>query len=279
MRLTAEDVTLGYGPAPVLSGLHFDVAEGEIMVVVGASGCGKTTLLRGLAGLLPPAGGRFLGDGAPITGTSPDRALVFQDDALLPWRSAQRNVELPLAIRGVPRRERASRAGHWLAQVGLAGQEGRLPRELSGGMRQRVQLARTLAGGPRAILMDEPFGALDAQTRATMQRLLIKVWNASPTTVVFVTHDVDEALFLGDRVGVLRPGGITDMITVPNPRDDAARAAPEVSGARAGILALLGPGAAGAATAPAPATTGTGTETGTGTGSAAEPVAATAGTR
>jgi NitT/TauT family transport system ATP-binding protein len=267
MRLGADDVALGYGPVPVVSGLRFEVTGGEILVIVGASGCGKTTLLRGLAGLLPPVCGRFLADGAPIAATSPDRALVFQDDALLPWRSAQRNVELPLAIRGLPRRERASRASHWLAQVGLAGQESRLPRELSGGMRQRVQLARTLAGGPRAILMDEPFGALDAQTRATMQRLLIKVWNASPTTVVFVTHDVDEALFLGDRVGVLGSGGITEMITVPNQRDPEARSAPEVAAVRARILALLGPG-----TVQTQATTEPTTQT------TAELMAATAGT-
>ena len=122
MRLTAHEVALGYGPAPVVSGLHLDVSEGEIMVVVGASGCGKTTLLRGLAGLLRPVGGRFLGDGAPITGTSPDRALVFQDDALLPWRSAQHNVELPLAIRGVPRRERGRRAQHCPARPTWASQ-------------------------------------------------------------------------------------------------------------------------------------------------------------
>jgi NitT/TauT family transport system ATP-binding protein len=242
LRLTAEDVTLGYGRAPVVRGLNFEVEEGEILVIVGSSGCGKTTLLRALAGLLPPAGGRLLADGAAIRGTSPDRALIFSGDALLPWRSTRRNVELPLAIRGVPRRERAIRAGHWLAQVGLAGQQDRLPHELSGGMRQRVQLARTLAGGPRAILMDEPFGALDAQTRATMQRLLITVWNASPTTVVFVTHDVDEALFLGDRVGVLGAGGLAAMITVPYKRDASARSAPEVAAARATILSLLGPG-------------------------------------
>ncbi|HEY2578510.1 MAG TPA: ABC transporter ATP-binding protein [Streptosporangiaceae bacterium] len=263
MHLSAQDVTLGYGTflagttpygtflagntpcgrAPVVRGLNFEVEGGEIFVIVGSSGCGKTTLLRGLAGLLPPASGRLLADGTAICATSPDRALVFQDDALLPWRSARRNVELPLAIRGVPRRERAGRAAHWLAQVGLAGQEDRLPRELSGGMRQRVQLARTLAGGPRAILMDEPFGALDAQTRATMQRLLITVWTASPTTVVFVTHDVDEALFLGDRVGVLGAGGLTAMITVPHKRDPGARSAPGVTAARKNILALLGEGA------------------------------------
>jgi NitT/TauT family transport system ATP-binding protein len=267
MRLTAQDVSLGYGRTPVVTGLDFEVTSDEIVVIVGASGCGKTTLLRGLAGLLPPSRGRFLADGAAITATSPDRALVFQDDALLPWRSARRNVELPLAIRGVPRRDRGLCAGHWLAEVGLAGQEDRLPRELSGGMRQRVQLARTLAGRPRAILMDEPFGALDAQTRATMQRLLIQVWTASPTTVVFVTHDVDEALFLGDRVGLLGPDGITKMITVPRTRDAAARSAPEVAAARATILGLLGAG------------TGPSGEPGTPGGPApAEPAVATAGT-
>jgi NitT/TauT family transport system ATP-binding protein len=158
----------------------------------------------------------------------------------------------------VPRRDRARQARHWLSQVGLADQEARLPHELSGGMRQRVQLARTLAGGPRAILMDEPFGALDAQTRATMQQLLITVWQASPTTVVFVTHDVDEALFLGDRIGVLGPAGLAAMITVPHRRDPQARAAPEVAAARASILALLGSPAPARQAGPRTVTAGTG---------------------
>jgi NitT/TauT family transport system ATP-binding protein len=258
VRLAADNVTLGYGQRTVLSGLDFDVADGEILVIVGSSGCGKTTLLRGLAGLLRPASGRLLAGGAAIAGTSPDRALIFQDDALLPWRTVRRNVELPLAIRGVPRRDRARQARHWLGQVGLADQEARLPHELSGGMRQRVQLARTLAGGPRAILMDEPFGALDAQTRATMQQLLITVWRASPTTVVFVTHDVDEALFLGDRIGVLGPAGLTAMISVPHRRDPQARTAPEVAAARASILALLGSPAPARQAGPRTVTAGTG---------------------
>jgi NitT/TauT family transport system ATP-binding protein len=224
--LSAEGVDLGYGGTRVLTGLDLEVRAGEILVVVGPSGCGKSTLLRAFAGLLPAAAGRLAASGAPITGTAPDRALVFQDDALLPWRTARRNVELPLTIRGVPRAARRAQARTWLARVGLAGQEDRLPRELSGGMRQRVQLARTLAGAPRAILMDEPFGALDAQTRTDMQRLLVDVWTSSPTTVVFVTHDVDEALVLGDRVAVLGPAGVTALIAVPNPRttpDSASR--------------------------------------------------------
>jgi NitT/TauT family transport system ATP-binding protein len=241
LRLRVDGVSLGYhGAEPVIRDLTLDVPPGEILVVVGASGCGKSTLLRALAGLLPVAAGAVAADGAPITGPSPDRALVFQDDALLPWRTARRNVELPLSIRRVARADRRARADSWLARVGLAGQEQRLPAHLSGGMRQRVQLARTLAGGPRAILMDEPFGALDAQTRAAMQRLLVDVLRSTPATVVFVTHDVDEALFIGDRVAVLGPTGVHTVVDVPQPRNPATRGTPVVRDARGTILAALG---------------------------------------
>ncbi len=163
--LRIENLSVHYGPRTVLSGIDLDVAENEILAVTGPSGCGKSTLLRTLAGLLPATSGRILSGGEPISGTSAERALVFQDDGLLPWRSVRRNVELPLAIRRVPRSRRRADAESWLAQVGLEGFENHLPRELSGGMRQRVQLARTLAGSPRVVLADEPFGALDAQTR------------------------------------------------------------------------------------------------------------------
>ncbi|GLH95977.1 ABC transporter ATP-binding protein [Phytohabitans aurantiacus] len=241
IALRAEGLSLGYDGAPVVSGVDLAIEPGELFAVAGASGCGKSTLLRAFAGLLPPRAGTLLAGDEPVRGTSPDRALVFQDDALLPWRTARRNVELPLAIRGVPRSERRARAAEWLARVGLAGQERRLPGQLSGGMRQRVQLARTLAGAPRAVLMDEPFGALDAQTRAAMQRLLIEVRDASPATVVFVTHDVDEALLLGDRVAVLAPDGVRDLVDVPHPRDVDARGAPEVAAARTRILTALEP--------------------------------------
>ncbi|WP_245667863.1 ABC transporter ATP-binding protein [Actinomadura macra] len=229
MSLRTEGVTLGYGGRVVVSGLNLAVAAGEVLVVVGPSGCGKSTLLRAFAGLLPAVSGRVLADGEPVTGTSADRALVFQDDALLPWRSARRNVELALSLRGVPRSKRRAAALQWLDRVGLGEAADRLPRELSGGMRQRVQLARTLAAAPRAVLMDEPFGALDAQTRAAMQRLLLDVLADTPATVVFVTHDVDEALLLGHRVVVLGAAGVTAEFPVPASRDLvlAALGAPE----------------------------------------------------
>ncbi|MFI0444914.1 ABC transporter ATP-binding protein [Actinomadura sp. 6N118] len=207
LSLHASGVTLAYDGTPVVTGLDLHVEAGEVLVIVGPSGCGKSTLLRAFAGLLKVQAGRVQAGDTPITGPSRDRALVFQDDALLPWRSARRNVELPLAVRGVPRARRRVEALSWLERVGLSGKEDRLPRELSGGMRQRVQLARTFAAEPRVILMDEPFGALDAQTRATMQRLLADVLADAPATVVFVTHDVDEALLLGDRIVVLGPDG------------------------------------------------------------------------
>jgi NitT/TauT family transport system ATP-binding protein len=226
--LSIQQLHVGYGRCSVLTDINLEIPAGEILVVVGPSGCGKSTLLRTLAGLLTPASGRILVDGRPIGGTSGERALVFQDDGLLPWRSVRRNVELPLAIRKVSKMERRVRAETWISQVGLAGYEDSLPRELSGGMRQRVQLARTLAGTPRVVLADEPFGALDAQTRVAMQRLLVDVWQQHPTTVVFVTHDVDEALFLGDRVAVLsKEGCLVTVIDSPAARivDADSRAA------------------------------------------------------
>ncbi|MEV8636029.1 ABC transporter ATP-binding protein [Streptosporangium sp. NPDC051023] len=222
-----EGAALGYGRDTVLRDVELDVAPGEVMVVVGASGSGKSTLLRALAGLLPAHEGRILAGGEPVTSPSADRAMVFQDDGLLPWRSVRRNVELPLGIRGVPRRERRRAAEEWIERVGLAKAADRLPRELSGGMRQRVQLARALVGAPRAVLMDEPFGALDAQTRAGMQRLLLDVLRDTAATVVFVTHDVDEALLLADRVAVLGRTGVRAVLEAPDDAgtDATARAA------------------------------------------------------
>ncbi|MBH0776438.1 ABC transporter ATP-binding protein [Nocardia bovistercoris] len=225
MRLRLHDIRIDYGGGAVIDGLDLEIAAGEILVLVGKSGCGKSTLLRAIAGLRAPSAGRILADDAPVAGPSADRALVFQDDALLPWRTARRNIELALSLRGIARAQRRATALRWVREIGLEGFADYLPRDLSGGMRQRVQLARSLAGSPRAVLMDEPFGALDTQTRATMQRLLIDTWRAHPTTIVFVTHDLDEALLLGDRIAVIGGGAVRDLVEVPAPRTPLDRAA------------------------------------------------------
>ncbi|MFC9875732.1 ABC transporter ATP-binding protein [Nocardia salmonicida] len=225
MRLDLESVRISYGRKTVVHDLDLTVAAGEILVLVGKSGCGKSTLLRAIAGLRKPAAGVIRADEDTVTGPSADRALVFQDDALLPWRTARANIDLALRLRGVSRTERAQRSQRWLDEVGLSGYADYLPRDLSGGMRQRVQLARSLAGSPRAVLMDEPFGALDSQTRAEMQRLLVETWRAHPTTIVFVTHDLDEALLLGDRIAVLGAGSLRAVVDVPDPREPVDRSA------------------------------------------------------
>jgi sulfonate transport system ATP-binding protein len=234
--LELDRVRLSYNGVAVIDELSLAVRPGEILVLTGPSGCGKTTVLRALAGLLAPDAGRVLADGAEVTGTSGDRGVVFQDNALLPWRSVRSNIELALRLRGEPRTTRTAQADRWIGELGLTGFGDYLPKNLSGGMRQRVQLARGLAGAPRAVMMDEPFGALDTQTRAAMQRLLIDSWRAHPTTIVFVTHDVDEALTLGDRIAVLGRAGhpLRAVVDVPRPRSD--RAHPEQ---RAEIIAAL----------------------------------------
>lgn len=221
LRLELDRIRLSYTGEPVVDELSLTVQPGEILVLTGPSGCGKSTVLRALAGLLKPDAGRVLADGEPVTTTSRDRGMVFQDSALLPWRTVRSNIELALQLRGVPRAGRRERAERWIDEVGLTGFADFLPKSLSGGMRQRVQLARGLAGAPRAVLMDEPFGALDAKTRNAMQHLLIDTWQAHPTTIVFVTHDVDEALALGDRVAVLGRAGrpLRALLDVPSPRD------------------------------------------------------------
>ncbi|MFH0518577.1 ABC transporter ATP-binding protein [Streptomyces sp. M41] len=239
-RLALHDAALGRRGAPVLDKVDLDVAPGEILTVVGSSGCGKSTLLRTLAGLLPLLSGGIMQDGRPLTAPSAERALVFQEDALLPWRTLRANVELPLAIKGLPRAECRTQAEAWLTRVGLTEQSRHLPHRVSGGQRQRAQLARALAGAPRAVLMDEPFGALDAQTRAGMQDLLVEVLRGTGATVVFVTHDVDEALFLGDRVALLGAGRLIAVRDVPRPRERAARDHPARIALRHEVLTSLG---------------------------------------
>ncbi|MFC9897054.1 ABC transporter ATP-binding protein [Nocardia sp. NPDC127579] len=238
LSLRLDRLRLSYGGAPIIAELSLEVRPGEILVLTGPSGCGKSTVLRAIAGLLRPDAGRVLADGGEVTGTDRDRAVVFQDNALLPWKTVRANIELALRLRGEPKPGRRALAERWIEEIGLTGFADYLPKNLSGGMRQRVQLARGLAGAPRAVMMDEPFGALDTQTRNTMQRLLIDTWRTHPTTVVFVTHDVDEALLLGDRVAVLGRAGrpLRALLEVPNPRTPGV----DRTAARAEIIAALG---------------------------------------
>ncbi|MFJ7070572.1 ABC transporter ATP-binding protein [Streptomyces sp. NPDC101115] len=227
-----------------LDGVDLTVGAGEFLAVVGPSGCGKSSLLDLLGGLSRPTSGRILLDGSPVTGPGLDRGIVFQQYALLPWRTAQGNVEFGLEAVGVPRRERAARAREFLDLVGLTGFEGRHPHELSGGMRQRVAIARSLAYDPAVLLMDEPFAALDAQTRESLQDELLRIWRATGKTVVFITHGIDEAVHLGQRVAVMtsRPGRIKEVVPVdlPAPADgDDPRSSPEFARYRHHVWSLL----------------------------------------
>jgi NitT/TauT family transport system ATP-binding protein len=188
---------------------HFsvEIEAGEFFCLLGPSGCGKTTVLKMLAGFEQPSAGQILMEGQPVTGASRDRGVVFQgDDSLYGWLSAIENVEFGLRMRGMGRAERRERAMRFLELVGLSGQQHKYPAELSGGMKQRIQIARALVNEPKMLLMDEPFAALDAQTRALMQEELARIWGATRTTVLFITHDIDEAVTLGTRIGVMRAG-------------------------------------------------------------------------
>ncbi len=200
--------------------VSLEVSEGEFVSIVGPSGCGKTTLLNIIAGFLPPSEGEILLDGRAVRGPGPDRGFVFQSFALFPWRTALENVTFGPKMRGVPREERLKIGREYLALVGLAGAEGRYPTELSGGMQQRVGVARALANSPDLLLMDEPFASVDAQTRMTLQEMLTRIWQERRPTILFVTHDVEEAVFLANRVIVLSsgPGRVVGELSVQLPR-------------------------------------------------------------
>ncbi|MDI4234076.1 ABC transporter ATP-binding protein [Bradyrhizobium sp. Arg237L] len=197
--------------------LHFAVAPGELVCVLGPSGCGKSTLLGALAGHLPVTRGQLTVDDQPILGPNPDRGIVFQQHTLFPWKRVRDNVAFGPKMRGVGKADRHGAADEILRLVGLGGFERFYPSQLSGGMQQRVEIARVLINQPRVLLMDEPFGALDAQTRSMMQEVLLDIWTKIPTTTVFVTHDIEEALFLADRVVVMsaRPGRVIEDIVLP----------------------------------------------------------------
>ncbi|MCJ8142621.1 ABC transporter ATP-binding protein [Ancylobacter sp. A5.8] len=207
-------------PSWALLNVSLDVRPGEFLCAIGPSGCGKTTLLNMMAGFIQPTRGALLFNGAPIAGPGPGQGVVFQDYALFPWLTAQRNVEFGLQMRGVGKAERRDRARKSLDMVGLLAAADRYPFELSGGMRQRVAVARALVNEPRILLMDEPFAAVDALTRVTLQTELLRIWQEIGFTVFFITHNIEESVFLGDRIVVMasRPGRIEAIIDNPLPR-------------------------------------------------------------
>ncbi|MBO9535241.1 ABC transporter ATP-binding protein [Herbaspirillum sp.] len=243
-RLTIE---LGAGRRrfAALQEVSLDIAPGEFVCVLGPSGCGKSTLLGALAGHLASGAGQVRVDGAAVSGPHPERGLVFQHHTLFPWQRVIDNVAFGLKMKGIPRAQRHEKARELLELVGLAGFEHSYPAQLSGGMQQRVEIARVLINHPRLMLMDEPFGALDAQTRLKMQELLLDVWSRIPTTILFITHDIDEALFLADRILVMspRPGRIIEELRIdfPRPREAGLVTSPRFIELKRHCLALLHP--------------------------------------
>lgn len=224
---------------------HIDltVADREFVVLVGPSGCGKSTLLNIIGGLEQATSGSVLIEGKPVTGPGADRGMVFQGYSLFPWLTVQKNVEFGLKMQGVSVPERARIAAEYIRLVGLSGFEQSLPSQLSGGMKQRAAIARTLATKPEVLLMDEPFGALDAQTRVVMQELLAQISRETGTTILFITHDIDEAILLADRIYVMsrRPGTVRAMLPVslPGPRSHNTLVEPEFLAVKKQIMEML----------------------------------------
>ena len=214
-----------------LQPVDFEVRDNDFVTILGPSGCGKSTLLRIVAGLDHATSGRVLLDGVPVEGPGADRGMVFQSYTLFPWLTIEQNIRFGLRERGMPEAQQKERAAYFIAKVGLRGFEQHFPKQLSGGMQQRTAIARALANDPKILLMDEPFGALDNQTRVLMQELLLGIWEAERKTVLFVTHDIDEAIFMANRVAVFsaRPGRIKTELAVdlPHPRHYTIKTSPE----------------------------------------------------
>jgi len=240
MALVANNLLKKFDDFTAIEDASFVVEDGEFVCILGPSGCGKTTLLRMIGGLDDIAGGEILLGDRSVSGPGSDRGFVFQEYTLFPWLNAQKNVEFGLEIQGVSRDERRRIAERYIDLVGLKGFEDRFPKELSGGMQQRVAIARALANNPEILLMDEPFGALDAQTRNLMQAELLRIWEKEHKTILFVTHSVDEAVFLADRVFVLTtsPGKIKQIVEISAKRP-RIRTDIEVNKIRDKLLSLL----------------------------------------
>jgi ABC-type nitrate/sulfonate/bicarbonate transport system ATPase subunit len=226
-------------PTLALQPTNLEVAHNDFITVLGPSGCGKSTLLRIVAGLDTPTVGQVLLDGQPVTGPGADRGMVFQSYTLFPWLTVRENICFGLQQKGTPAGEQAEIAARFIAEVGLTGFESHYPKQLSGGMQQRVALARALANDPKILLLDEPFGALDNQTRALMQELLLSIWELHKKTVLFVTHDIDEAIFMANRCAVFsaRPGRIKNelRIDLPYPRHYTVKTTPRFSELKAQV--------------------------------------------
>ncbi len=231
------------GPVVALQDVNLTVKESEFVMIVGPSGCGKTTLINIIGGLDEATSGEVLLDGKPVSAPGVDRGMVFQGYSLFPWLNVQKNIEFGLKMKGIPAAERADQAKKYIELVGLKGFETALPKQLSGGMKQRVAIARTLANEPEVLLMDEPFGALDAQTRVVMQELLADISRRTGTTILFITHDIDEAVLLGERVYVMsrRPGTVRDVIEVniPGERSHNSLVLPEFLETKKQIMDML----------------------------------------
>ncbi|PZW44958.1 NitT/TauT family transport system ATP-binding protein/sulfonate transport system ATP-binding protein [Humitalea rosea] len=239
--LHIQGVTRSFGDMLALQPVDLTVAPGEFVAVLGPSGCGKSTLLRIVAGLDRPTAGTVALDATPVTGPGPERGMVFQSYTLFPWLTVEQNIRFGLREAGRPEAEQREIAARFIARTGLTGFENHWPKQLSGGMQQRCALARALANDPEMLLLDEPFGALDHQTRELMQELLLEIWEADRKTVLFVTHDIDEAVFLASRVLVIsaRPGRIKAEVPVPlpYPRDWTVKTSPEFAALKARLMA------------------------------------------
>ncbi|MDO5345817.1 MAG: ABC transporter ATP-binding protein [Lachnospiraceae bacterium] len=233
----------GGNQVTAIQNVNLEVKESEFVMIVGPSGCGKTTLINIIGGLDTATSGQVLLEGRPVSGPGADRGMVFQGYSLFPWLSVQKNVEFGLKMKGMPAAERAQTAKRYIDLVGLGGFENALPKQLSGGMKQRVAIARTLANEPEILLMDEPFGALDAQTRVVMQELLAQISRRTGTTILFITHDIDEAVLLGQRIYVMsrRPGTVRDVIEVslPGERNHNSLVQPEFLETKKKIMDML----------------------------------------
>ena len=242
-KLDVQDLSVYFDDLHVLDNISFQMAEGDFVSLLGPSGCGKSTLLNLVAGLLAPTSGTISRDGIPVTAPGPDRSMVFQDDAVFPWYTVAQNVEYGLRVKGVEKTERRAKAQSFVDLVGLTGREDAYPYQLSGGMRKRVDVARALAAEPDVLLMDEPFASLDAMTKTRLQAEFLRIWEDSRATVLFVTHDVEEALYMSERVFVMstEPGRLFHQTDVPfpHPRGVSLRTSTAFQDQRAELIDAL----------------------------------------